>query len=573
MAIAVHVTHEAVHQSGGISAVLRGLLTTQAYRRRVQRTVLLGPLPPAADEAPLGADGEVLFDSRSGWGQAPHAEALARVTRVYGVRIVYGWRRLRGEGGEAAPEVLLVDVGHDPRGLGEFKYLVYERYRLDSRRYESAAEYETYMRLAEPGFEAVRALLGDTGDVVWLVAHDFMGMGTVFRCQLSGDARFRTVFYAHEVATARLLVEEGVGRDFRFYNVLRRARQSGGYISDFFGPQDNYYKHALICRAWVCDAVLAVGDWVVEELRFLAPQFAGRRIDLVYNGIPAPAVSLAEREESRARLRRYAASLVGEEPDLVFTHVTRLVASKGVWRDLMVLGHLDSRLRAQGRRAVCFILASEVGRRAPEDVETMVEEYDWPLAHREGQPDLAPRELELDLRVRAFNARARAVQLVYVNQFGWDTISCGRAMPPEMGFADLRRGTDVEFGQSLYEPFGIAQLEPLACGALCVVSDVCGCLGFVARCTGDGPPPGVLVASYARLPDSATMSEALGIGSSEARAAEEEESPRVARALAERLPGRRRARSELLQRGAELAGQMSWERVADEMLLPALERL
>ncbi len=39
-------------------------------------------------------------------------------------------------------------------------------------------------------------------------------------------------------------------------------------------------------------------------------------------------------------------------------------------------------------------------------------------------------------------------------------------MPEAMSFDDLRAGTDQEFGQSLYEPVGIAQLDPLATGAL-----------------------------------------------------------------------------------------------------------
>ena len=44
---------------------------------------------------------------------------------------------------------------------------------------------------------------------------------------------------------------------------------------------------------------------------------------------------------------------------------------------------------------------------------------------------------------------------------------------------DIHRGTDVEFGQSIYEPFGIAPIEPLTFGGLCVFSNVCGCAGFV----------------------------------------------------------------------------------------------
>ena len=44
-------------------------------------------------------------------------------------------------------------------------------------------------------------------------------------------------------------------------------------------------------------------------------------------------------------------------------------------------------------------------------------------------------------------------------------------------------GTDVEFGMSIYEPFGISQLEPLTFGGICVISSVCGCAGFVRDVT------------------------------------------------------------------------------------------
>ena len=44
---------------------------------------------------------------------------------------------------------------------------------------------------------------------------------------------------------------------------------------------------------------------------------------------------------SRNKLRQYCKNLLKYEPDYVFTHVTRLVPSKGLWRDLRVLEHLE----------------------------------------------------------------------------------------------------------------------------------------------------------------------------------------------------------------------------------------
>ena len=49
----------------------------------------------------------------------------------------------------------------------------------------------------------------------------------VFSALLRNDERYKTVFYAHEVATARLLVEGNGGHDTRFYNVLRLGMAQG----------------------------------------------------------------------------------------------------------------------------------------------------------------------------------------------------------------------------------------------------------------------------------------------------------------------------------------------------------
>ncbi len=79
-----------------------------------------------------------------------------------------------------------------------------------------------------------------------------------------------------------------------------------------------------------------------------------------------------------------------------------------------------------------------------------------------------------------------------------------------MRFNDLRVGSDLEFGQSIYEPFGIAQVEPLSAGALCVVSSVCGCVGFVRRAAGGLVFPNLIVGDYAGLPDRMGAVERLG---------------------------------------------------------------
>ena len=568
MATVIHVTHEAVQKAGGIGAVLQGLITAPSYAEEIDRTILLGPL--LDPDVPLGPDGEVLYDRAQGVWSDGVGPALSQVEAQWGARLVYGRRRL-GEG--IHPEVLLVDVGPPPQGLDLFKYYLGQHFGLDSRPYEGFGEYEQYLRLAEPGFEGVRALLADDSGPIFLIAHEFMGVGTAMKAMLSGDRRFFTVFYAHEVATVRRLVEESPGHDVMFYNVLRAARAAGMYLPEVFGPQDGFFKHSLVQQAWRCDAVLAVGDGVVEELRFLGPEFAPCPIDLVYNGIPTADISLEDKQRARQKLQDYAAALFRFRPELIFTHVTRLVPSKGLWRDLLVLEHLDPLLEQQGRSAVFIVLATEVGRRDPVDIAPLADQYGWPLVHCEGYPDLVERELAFDLQVRAFNARSRAIKVLFVNQFGWDRESCGPTMPLDMEFADLRQGSDVEFGQSIYEPFGIAQIESLGFGAIAVVSDVCGCNGFVERVAGAGGSPGFIRGNYTHLDQPIDLAAARVLGIEARRQAEARQAQQVAVQLAARLPRTPKQADSLLERGRRMAAAMSWERVARDFLLPALARV
>ena len=566
MATLVHVTHEAVQQAGGIGTVLRGLITARSYQAHCQRTILLGPLTDPDSAQPLGPDGEILYDASRSIRAANVADQLSAVEREFGVRLVYGRRLLTQDGHQASPEVLLVDVSHPPQGLNEFKRDLFLHFGLESHRYEQHWEYEQYMRLAGPGFAAVRSLVEDAPFL--LLAHEFMGLGTAFKALMS-DAACKTLFYAHEVATVRPLVEERPGRDIAFYNALRQARADGQYIDELFGPQDGYFKHALVSQAWRLDAVLAVGDWVEEELRFLGPEFAARPIDLVYNGVPAVELSTVEREAAREKVQASGAALLGWTPDLVFTHVARLVESKGLWRDLLVLEHLDHHLWEQGQRALFIALATETGRRDPEDVQRMAA-YGWPLVHREGGSDLSSGELKFDLLVRAFNARTRAVKALFVNQFGWDQQSCA-FLPADAEFADLRRGSDAEFGQSIYEPFGISQVECLSSGTISVVSDVCGCRGFVRQAAGEAELGSFIEGAYTQLDEADRADQPIGVR--ERTQAEALQSQVVASALARQLSAGESGRKRLLAEGYAAARKMSWERVAEDMLLPVLRRL
>lgn len=571
-----HVTHEAVQKVGGIGAVLQGLLTSRAYQAAEQRTILIGPLFPVDGEGRLGPHGEVLYSSLDGITKHPMSEALDRVRREFHVGIVYGHRTFIDPytGAKVSPEVVLIDTSRMDLGrVNAFKGEMWAAYGIDSKRHESSWEYDLYVKLAPPAIAILKALgtVEHGGECVTL-AHEFMGIPTALAGKLDRSGRFRAIFYAHEVSSMRRIVESHPGHDVTFYNVLSSAIQNGRYVEDVFGDQHNYYRHALVDAARFCDRIFAVGDYVVKELRFMGPAFADVPIDTVYNGVPAEKITLDQRRASQRRLKDYAEILLGDRPDYVFTHVTRLVVSKALWRDLRVLEQLEREFRKSGKTAVMFVLSTEIPSRRPDDIRNMERWWKWPVAHREVDPDLSHGEALFYQGVQEFNARARNIKIVYVNQFGWERAVCGDRMPADMVFMDIRRGTDVEFGQSIYEPFGIAPLEPLTFGAICVVSEVSGCAGFARKTIGGEDVRNLIFADYCDL-DGVQMSEQelLQISQEFRDAQEHRVAAKIARQILAALPADDAAARALLTKGYEIARQMSWEVVAGEFVLPGIE--
>jgi hypothetical protein len=201
--------------------------------------------------------------------------------------------------------------------------------------------------------------------------------------------------------------------------------------------------------------------------------------------------------------------------------------------------------------------------------------YGWPVHHRADNGDLLGLETDFFFHVlEPFNQQSRAIKAVLVNQFGWSRARCGQRMPEAMQFMDLRRGADVEFGQSIYEPFGIAQIEPLSFGALCVPSTVCGAVGFVQRAVADLPEfPNLIAADFITPPDDwlyHSPDEALSIDQFARDSIEQQRSKRVAEAIATHLPLTDAETEQLLRRGQQVAARMSWEVVVKTYLLPAL---
>lgn len=581
MQTVVHVTHEAIQKIGGIGAVLQGLLTSKVYLGQAPRNILVGPFWPGEEtgDKRLGHGGEVLYSSMDQLYRSPLASRFRDIEQTYGVGIVYGRRKFvdKETGVTSVPEVLLIDVAnYDAGKIGAFKFDLWKHFGIDSSKYEHIWDYEQYMRLAQPAIAALHALgaASSVNEPCVLLSHEYMGMPTALAAIMEGDrSNFRTIFYAHEVATMRRIVEGHPGHDTMFYNVLRSAMAAGHFVEDVFGDQSSFYKHVLVKAARYCDGLFAVGDYTLKEARFLGADFVTVDAQIAYNGVPHWKIDVADKMRSRNRLRAYCKTLLKYEPDYVFTHVTRLVPSKGLWRDLRVLEHLETHLRQRNETAVLFTLSTEVPSRRGDDIRKMEQAYHWPVAHREGLPDLSSGEAAYYLGVQEFNARSRNIKVVFINQFGFDQRVCGNRMQSEMEFMDIRKGSDAEFGQSIYEPFGIAQVEPISFGGICVFSECCGCAGFVSKASDGKPTPNVIVADYTDLPNKGLRPEQLmAIGQPQRDEIEHIVAAKVAAELIQRLPRSPQEFEAMIARGQTIAEKMSWDAVARDYVIPGIQR-
>ncbi|HUS45091.1 MAG TPA: hypothetical protein VM219_03560 [Phycisphaerae bacterium] len=572
MTTLIHITHEAREKMGGIGAVLEGLLTARAYQAAAERTILLGnaeiPLsdPPADLETVLYQTGDAL--PRQASVNPCLLEAFARIEATYGVRILYGRRAVAGplQTRRARAELVLLDV-QDARAdpVNRLKGELWEAYGLQSNRFEDNWGYEEWVRVAGPALEIVEAFLEGCTETGVLIGHEFMGLPTLLAARLRLPG-LRTVYWAHEVPPVRDLIEKRTSHRLVFD--LAMKSRTGRRSYEAMLREGGGFKHALVSRAHRAHHIFAVSDRVACELLLLDPAFRRTPIEVVYNGLPGRPIDLEMRMRSRNLLRQYVEALLGFRPDYVFTHVARPVASKSLERDLWVLEHLDDILAERDRTAALVVLATDGGRRPGDLVRRMETEYGWPLHHRVGWPDLVKGEVAFGQAVEGYNRWARATRAVLINQFGLSRECCGDRVPEELLFQDLRQGSDVEFGQSAYEPFGIAPLETLAFGGISVISTACGCAPFLTRVSGDALPENVLLVEYV----APAGAEADSMSDAETERIEHEIAARLAARLADRLPTGREALARLLESGWELTQKMSWEVVARDYLLPALQR-
>lgn len=584
----VHVTHEAVDHIGGIGTVLDGMIGSPVYQKAVGRTIMVGPLfyPDRRPKDPKHRLGEhalrCLYSGPDEHDPDGFGAILRPIEWAFGVRIVYGVRRFGAADRTGDAEVLLVDVTNpDATRLGALKWALWQHFGVDSRRYEQSWDFEEYCRLADPAYHALCALrAGQGGPPAVVISHEYMGMCTALRCAMD-RARFRTVFHGHECTTARRIVEHLPGHDVAFYPAMRAAMEQGRFAEEVFGDQSDFARHALVSRTHQLDAVLAVGPETAEELQFLSAKMKTANIHVAYNGVPAVKLSMADKAASRARVMSWLSRVIGFTPDYLFTHVTRPVVSKGLWRDQKIGKHIEKHLNAAGKTGVYLLLTCGAEPRSFEQASAMFREYAWPAQHREGYPDLSGPEVGIHRAMTHFNQYAHqgggsggtrpCLQAVLVNQWGFTRETLGEAAPEGLSLADLRRAADCELGMSIYEPFGIAHLEALHAGAICIPSTVCGCLGLVRRGMAElgideKACPNVLAADFIHE----SLGDPVHLSAHERDQREDKICAALADELWRRLPKTDADRARLLDTGQRLASRMGWDVVCETDILPVL---
>ena len=487
---AIHITHEAAKKIGGIGSVLSGLCTANTYLDHFQRTLFYGPLfddkpNPSYDETiaseRLGANSKVYFSTLDNITNSSYNILFNELKNKYGIDILYGEKILFDEIDPKKSnkiEILLVGVkSMKHEMINDFKYKIWETFQFSCQRYENDWDFEQYIRIAVP-FQDICQNLFSSNDTSTFFSHEYMGIASclsIFMNRNKKDKTKKIYFHAHELTTARAITESVKGHDITFYGLMNEDISNSISIEDRFGSQQHNSRSELVKLTRFFDGVLAVGDWVKKEYQYLIPEAEKKKIHVCYNGTPAPIYSFEEKLKAREKLIQYCETIYNYTPDVVMSHVTRLVVSKGLWRDLSLLEELDKKFTADKIKGFCVILSTLIGNgRTNSEIKQMEDSYGWPVLHKHGYPDLLGYENDFYWDCQHFNAKSCSIKVVYINQFGFSPERIGSRLPEGTTFADLRLASDAEFGMSIYEPFGIAQIETIPFGGIAVLSQVCG---------------------------------------------------------------------------------------------------
>ena len=568
MKIAVHITHETVTKIGGIGAVLSGVCNLEAYKKFYDKTVFYGPLfdLPTDSFKHFGKLGQLLYSSHDGYDADKYSDLFKNILKKYNIDIVYGTRELVSEydiSKHINVDVVNVGINRMSRyDTEKFKYLLWKDYSIKSNLYEDDWDYQQYLRIAIPFLEILEKLYPDDSQFFHF-AHEYMGMPSVLAA-ISDKQNCKTVFVAHEVSTARSIAESLPGHDVAFYNIINKSKDAKS-LEQIFGTHEHSARNALIKRAVNCDHIFAVGNHVKDEYLSLVPHAPADKIKIVYNGVSAQSVNFEQKKQSRNRISDYLNALFNFKPDAIFTHVTRLVISKGIWRDIELLNALDKIFYENRLTGAYILLSTVIGTgRSSEDIFHMENSYGWPLLHKEGWPDLIGSEIDTYSQLQIFNAKSRAIKAVFLNQFGFDRTRCGKRVPQDAEFDDIRVASDAELGLSVYEPFGIAQIETIPFGGTAILSSSCGSAFLLREKFKDAELKPFHVVDYISSAEDMSLAALKKMTIEQRTALEREVIANNVQAVFDLLPLTDEKRAQYLDNAHKYSPSISWDSVAGD---------
>ncbi|MCL1827733.1 MAG: hypothetical protein FWG20_06805 [Candidatus Cloacimonetes bacterium] len=584
MNIGIHITHEAAKKIGGIGSVLSGICTAKTYLKSFNRTIFYGPLfddrsNPNHEESiakeRLGGNAKVLFSSLDYINDTKYGSFFEELIRKYNIDIIYGEKVLYDEidvKKNNVVEILLIGVKYMNKELLDvFKFQLWESFRFSCQPFENDWDFEQYLRIGVPFREITDRFFDeptkkDTKAIYF--SHEYMGIGSCLAITLKKKPHEQTYFHAHEISTARAVTEKLTCHDIAFYNYLERDLKNNISLEERFGSHKQFSRNELIKLTPHFDGVLAVGDWVKKEYKYVVPNSDSKKVHICYNGIPTPNHSFEEKVKARKKLQEYCENLYNFTPDVIMTHVTRLVVSKGLWRDINMCEELDKQFRKDKKKGFFVILSSLIGNgRTDSEAAGMEKEYGWPVLHKEGYPDLLEYEKEIWERVQLFNAKSKWIKAVFINQFGFTPNRVGERLPKNTTFADFRLASDIEFGMSVYEPFGIAQIETIPFGGIAVLTRVCGSAFLIEKAfAGEKKKPFYIVDFHYNSTKEDITSKDLINESAEYRVTlEREKLAECANKIYKTIPVNDEERKEILEVCKKNMHKLSWEEVVKDL--------
>ncbi|MGC8871486.1 MAG: hypothetical protein ACP5QC_01210 [Caldimicrobium sp.] len=578
MKLAIHISHEALYKIGGIGEVLIGLCTASSYQAFFEKTLFYGPLFEyiGSPSTRLGKDGIVYYSSKDNYDTGHFSELFTPLLEKYHVNIVYGKRRLTSELNPqkiATVDVLLVDVTTMRKELVDFyKYLFWEKFGLPSDRYEKDWDYEQYFRLALPYYEFIKLLYPKTKEF-YHFSHEYMGIPSLLSLELrelSPEEKHYRIFYAHEVAPVRRIVENHPGHDISFYNLLKKAEATQESLEDVFGSQMDWYRTALVKLAYRFDRIFAVGDLVAQEYQFLVREVSPNKIKVVYNGLPLDHFTFEEKEKSRIKFNTCLSLKGCDRVDVLLSHTCRLVKSKGIWRDIKILWLLDKYFEKENLKGIYILLATQIPQGRPAElIDIMVKEYGWPFNHRIGWPDLVGYEIEIYQYIEKFNQKAKNVKAIFINQYGLSKRKCGIDFSEDISTKDLKLASDAEFGLSIYEPFGISHIEALPSGGLSLLSTSCGVFYLLEKVFKEDFKPYVAI-DFIDIGKDLPEHALLELTHEKREILEELTIAKCAENLFKKIPKNQKERVEIFEKIQPYLKELDWETIVKKYFLPGL---